>query len=192
MATLQIRRTLDPSFQSSAIDPSASSLCDAASAGCSIACIAGQLSLASQRKASQRISALIGKPRSGLRREAVLFPIDCLLSADIFDCKARQTDGCPRRKPAKCDRRGPFKFPALRLQVFELSDLLQAAPAHHSGYRPTGGAGKLCTTTSSVTVSSTAQLNCRPLRGSRASPAEPGLTTSTRPMRPTKCRCVWP
>src|SRR5262249_15147103 len=51
--------------------------------------------------------------------------------------------------------------------------------------RATGSAGKSCTTTSSVTVSSTAQLNCLPLRGSRPSPAEPGLTTSTRPTRRT-------
>ena len=35
------------------------------------------------------------------------------------------------------------------------------------------------TTTSSVTVSSTAQLSCRSFRLSRASPAEPGLITST-------------
>lgn len=55
-----------------------------------------------------------------------------------------------------------------------------------------GSAGKSCTTTSSVTVSSTAQLNCPALRGSRPSPAEPGLTTSTRPTRRTTCRCVWP
>ena len=55
-----------------------------------------------------------------------------------------------------------------------------------------GSAGKSRTTTSSVTVSNTAQLNCPPLRGSRPSPAEPGLTTSTRPTRRTTCRCVWP
>ena len=41
-------------------------------------------------------------------------------------------------------------------------------------------------------MSSTAQLSWPPLRLSRASPADPGLTTSTRPMRRTTCWWVWP
>src|SRR2546423_14298229 len=45
------------------------------------------------------------------------------------------------------------------------------------------GSGKSITCTSSLVRSSTAQLSWRPLRWSRASPAEPGLITNTLPIR---------
>ena len=46
--------------------------------------------------------------------------------------------------------------------------------------------------TASVSVSSTAKLSRRPLAWSRASPAEPGLTTRTSPTRSATCIWVWP
>src|SRR5262249_58874763 len=54
------------------------------------------------------------------------------------------------------------------------------------------GSGKSISFTSSLTTSSTAQLNCRPFRWSRASPAEPGLMTSTFPVPRASCSCVGP
>src|SRR5436190_4189822 len=49
------------------------------------------------------------------------------------------------------------------------------------------GSGKSMTWTSSLAVSSTAQLSWKRLAESRGSPAEPGLITSTGPMRRTTC-----
>ena len=49
------------------------------------------------------------------------------------------------------------------------------------------GSSKFVITTSSLTVSKTAQLNCRSLLWSRPSPVEPGLMTRLPPIRCTTC-----
>ncbi len=54
------------------------------------------------------------------------------------------------------------------------------------------GSSKFVITTSSLTVSKTAQLNCLSLLWSRPSPAEPGLTTRRPSIRRTSCWWVWP
>ena len=65
----------------------------------------------------------------------------------------------------------------------------QASARHR---RPERHRVKSVNATASVSVSSTAKLSRRPLVRSRASPAEPGLTTRTSPTRAATCIWVWP
>ena len=123
----------------------------------------------------------------------VAMPWRSVVSADRFELNLSPGDQCelydlendPHEQGYLYDvpvHRGQVRDMAARIRVWRPETHFMAGV-----FLARRGSSKSVTTTSSLTVSKTAQLNCRSLVWSRPSPVEPGLMTRTPPIRRTTC-----